>query len=150
MAQAVYTAGYEGLSVQQFVRRLRDAQVGTVADVRIVPLSRIPGFSKNVLAAKLKRAGIQYVHVKSAGNPCRDVDDSLAAYRKHLRKDRSGVIDLQRVIREAVGPVCLLCFEAEAEQCHRGILVEQSREGSSPVTGPILGLIGKPHSALAS
>ena len=40
-----------------------------IIDVRAVPLSRRPGFSKNVLAASLKEAGIDYVLLKGLGTP---------------------------------------------------------------------------------
>ena len=114
----VYSIGYQGLSVQEFIRKLEGAGIGLVADVRAVPLSRKPGFSKNVLAAHLKKAGIDYVHVASAGNPTH----SLKAYATHLRKDRTGVDDLQKVIAGR-RRVAVLCFEADPAECHRSLLL---------------------------
>ena len=120
----VYTMGYQGLQIREFVRKLKAAGVGVVADVRERPVSRFkPDFSKNRLAAHLGKAGMEYVHVRSAGNG----KDSLAAYRQHLKRDRRGVDDLRQVIRDAAArklAVCLTCYEGEVEECHRSVLVD--------------------------
>lgn len=47
---AIYTAGYEGLSIDAFIARLKQAQIDKVLDVREYPLSRKPGFSKKAFA----------------------------------------------------------------------------------------------------
>src|SRR5476649_1046545 len=57
----LYTFGYEGLGVGEFIDRLRTAGVGTVVDVRELPLSRKKGFSKQSFAEALRAAGIEYV-----------------------------------------------------------------------------------------
>src|SRR4028119_55833 len=65
----IFTIGYEGATQAELVAALRAAGVERVIDVRAVPLSRKPGFSKNVLAAGLAEAGIGYVHLKALGTP---------------------------------------------------------------------------------
>jgi uncharacterized protein (DUF488 family) len=117
----VYSIGYEGVDVKEFLRKLQTAGIGIVADVRAMPLSRKPGFSKNVLAAKLEKAGILYVHLKSCGNPDRA---SAAKYLAHLKKG-SGVFDLQKLISGAgKRRIAVLCFERDPEECHRSLLLE--------------------------
>lgn len=69
MPTRIFTIGYEGATQDQFIATLQQAGVVQVIDVRAVPLSRKPGFSKNVLAAGLKAAGIAYVHLKALGTP---------------------------------------------------------------------------------
>lgn len=59
---AIYTAGYEGLSIDAFIARLKQAQIDKVLDVREYPLSRKPGFSKKAFAQCLADAGIAYEH----------------------------------------------------------------------------------------
>ena len=66
----------------ELIAALQAAGVEQVIDVRAVPLSRKPGFSKNVLAAGLKEAGIDYVHLKALGTP--------PAGREAARKGRHG------------------------------------------------------------
>ena len=58
----IFTIGYEGTTMDAFLAALKGAGVEQVIDVRALPLSRRPGFSKNSLAATLKDAGIGYVH----------------------------------------------------------------------------------------
>src|SRR6478672_10740638 len=65
----VFTIGYEGATQKELIAALEQAGVARVIDVRAVPLSRKPGFSKNILAAGLREAGIDYVHLKALGTP---------------------------------------------------------------------------------
>ena len=50
-ARRIFTIGYEGATQDEVIAALQEAGVARVIDVRAVPLSRKPGFSKNVLAA---------------------------------------------------------------------------------------------------
>ena len=68
-ARRIFTIGYEGATQPELVAALKEAGVEQLIDVRAVPLSRKPGFSKNVLAAGLREAGIDYVHLKALGTP---------------------------------------------------------------------------------
>ena len=54
----IFTIGYEGVTQAQLIEALRAAGVEVLADVRALPLSRRPGFSKNILASGLREAGI--------------------------------------------------------------------------------------------
>jgi uncharacterized protein (DUF488 family) len=58
MADQIFTFGYEGLSLEVFIRRLEVVGVQTVLDVRANPLSRKRGFSKGAFSAALQTAGI--------------------------------------------------------------------------------------------
>ena len=44
---SLFTAGYEGLSLSQFLKQLNAASVEVLFDIRYRPQSRKPGFSKN-------------------------------------------------------------------------------------------------------
>jgi uncharacterized protein (DUF488 family) len=63
------TIGYEHDHQAEVIRKLKDAGVEVVIDVRAVPSSRRAGFSKNIFAASLKEAGIDYRHLKALGTP---------------------------------------------------------------------------------
>jgi uncharacterized protein (DUF488 family) len=54
----IYTIGYEATTMAEFLAALTRAGVERVIDVRALPLSRRPGFSKTSLAASLREAGI--------------------------------------------------------------------------------------------
>jgi uncharacterized protein (DUF488 family) len=67
--KAICTIGYEGGTVDAFIRVLKDAGVELVLDIRAAPVSRKKGFSKNQLAAHLTEAGIGYRHLRGLGTP---------------------------------------------------------------------------------
>lgn len=133
----LYTLGYQGVDVDTYVRTLREAGVGVVADVRETPWSHKPGFCKNALINELSKVGIDYVHVKSAGNPkenrrtAPDLAECLRRYKHYLVANPTGVVDLVRVVRSAAlqnRTVCLTCFEKDVKDCHRSILVSALRK----------------------
>ena len=102
----LYTVGYEGVALEQFVERLRLADVQVVVDVRDVPLSRKRGFSKTALSAALSKAGVQYLHIRELGcpKPIRDqyrLDGDwkqyTVAFMAHLRQQAAAVRDLAEV-----------------------------------------------------
>jgi uncharacterized protein (DUF488 family) len=128
----IFTIGYEGATQAELIDRLRAAGVTLLADVRAVPLSRRPGFSKNILAAGLREAGIDYVGLKALGTP----PDGRTAARRHDMATLRRVYDGQLALPEAMAqaamladmaserPTALLCFEREPACCHRSLLVE--------------------------
>jgi uncharacterized protein (DUF488 family) len=122
----VYTVGYEGLALEEFLQRLRDARLQIVVDVRELPLSRKRGFSKTALRAALAAAGLAYLHVRSLGCPKpirdkyrenRDWDAYTAAFMKYLREQSAAVGEVAAVCSSS--PTALLCYEADASRCHR-------------------------------
>ena len=140
----LYTLGYQGVDVDTYVQKLKAAGVGIVADVRETPWSHKRGFCKNALSSELSRAGIEYVHVRSAGNPkenrrtAPDLAECLRRYKHYLTENPAGVSDLVDVVRTAAArnrTVCLTCFEKDVRDCHRSILVNaiRRRVGIQPV-----------------
>lgn len=126
MDPEIYTFGYEGLSVEEFIARLRLASVQTVIDVRANPLSRKPGLSKKALALHLSEADIQYVHVVELGCPkaIRDryrADRNWGAYVRaflqYIAGQRAAVDCVASIARRS--RCCLICFEADFNFCHR-------------------------------
>jgi hypothetical protein len=133
----LYTLGYQGVDVNTYVRKLKAAGVGIVADVRETPWSHKRGFCKNALSSELSKAGIDYIHVKSAGNPkenrrtAPDLTECLRRYTHYLRENPAGINDLVQVVRIAASSnrtVCLTCFEKDVHDCHRSILVDAMRK----------------------
>lgn len=124
-----FTIGYEGRTVPEFIASLRRAGVDRVVDVRALPLSRRKGFSKTALGEALASNGIDYVHVREAGNPYRDrkndIEKCLALYTGHIKRNPDVVDAVDRLL---VGhKAALLCVEEVADRCHRSVLVKQLR-----------------------
>ena len=127
----IFTIGYEGTTVAEFINALRKAGVRRLIDVRALPLSRRPGFSKTALRGALEEAGIEYVHLKALGTP----PDGRAAARAGRHADLERIYTGQLELPEAIAqsalmlalanevPSALLCMEREPAHCHRSLLL---------------------------
>jgi len=126
-ARRIFTIGYEGATQPELIAALRRAGVERVIDVRAVPLSRKPGFSKNVLAAGFRDAGIDYVHLKALGTPPEGREaarkgrhDVLArVYAAQLDTPEAGAEAARMTALAEEKPSALLCFERDPAHCHR-------------------------------
>jgi len=128
----IFTIGYEGTTVPEFIAALDKAGVQRVIDVRALPLSRRPGFSKTSLGAALGEAGIEYVHLKALGTP----SDGRTAARAGRYSDMERIYEGQLELPEAMAqsaqmlelarekPSALLCMEREPAHCHRTLLLK--------------------------
>ena len=132
------TIGYEATTVERVVTALLAAGVARLIDVRAVPLSRKPGFSKRQLAAALHEAGIGYINLRGLGTPKSgriaarrgDFAAMRGIFAEHMRTDTARA-DLAHAIAIAdEAPSCLLCFEADAAHCHRLLVAEAMRPGA--------------------
>ena len=65
----IHTIGYEGIDMDRFLSMLCEHGIETVVDIRELPLSRKPGFSKKALADTLNLSGLEYVHIPDLGCP---------------------------------------------------------------------------------
>lgn len=127
----IFTIGYEGATMAEFVATLVAAGVEQVIDVRALPLSRRPGFSKSPLAASLAEAGIGYVHLKALGTPKEGRDAAKKGDVVTLERVYAGQLELPEAQAQAAimlalaaeRPSALLCFEREPAHCHRTLLL---------------------------
>lgn len=122
----LFTIGYEGRALEELIAILSANKIDRVIDIRELPLSRRRGFSKTPLGNALAGAGIEYVHMREAGNPYRKLKDAiprdelLAKYKMHIAGARDAVAN---VAGQAHGHrAALLCYEAEPAECHRSLL----------------------------
>lgn len=126
MTLPLFTIGYEGRSIGQFIDSLQSAWVGLLIDVREAPISRKPGFSKSALSAALGEAGIDYLHLRALGcpRPIRDrhrEDGDWARYTAdflaHLEQQQPALDQLIDCANDR--STALLCFESDFNRCHR-------------------------------
>lgn len=137
----IFTIGYEGATMADFLATLRKAGVERVIDVRALPLSRRPGFSKSSLAAELKAVGIDYVHLKPLGTPKPGRDAAKKGDRATLEAVYAGQLELPEAqaaaarMRELAAeiPSVLLCFERDPHLCHRTLLLEAEGQGAEVI-----------------
>ena len=132
MSAFLYTAGYEGTVIDEFVHRLIRERIETVIDVRELPLSRKKGFSKNSFSEILAKVGISYVHMKLLGDPregrlaAREgrVRDFERIFLRHLKAGPSQEAILQSIKIAKNSRSCLVCFERDHSKCHRHFVAE--------------------------
>jgi uncharacterized protein (DUF488 family) len=130
--ECIFTIGYEGATQAELIEALRDAGVTRVIDVRAVPLSRKPGFSKNVLAAGLGEAGIDYVHLKALGTPPAGREAARKGRMNEMKRIYADQLETPEALLDAAKladlaaekPSALLCFERDPAACHRTPLRE--------------------------
>lgn len=127
------TIGYESETQGAVIERLKRAGVEVLIDVRAVAASRRAGFSKTLLAASLKDAGIDYVHLRQLGTPKpgRDaarkghIAEMRAIFEGHLAEP-GAQLELAKateIAREK--KAALLCYEADHRGCHRAIVADR-------------------------
>jgi uncharacterized protein (DUF488 family) len=139
-AVPLYTIGYEGRTVKDLLGVFKQAKVERALDVRQLPLSRKPGFSRSALAAFLASRGIEYVGFPNLGTPpairnhhkkSGDFARLRRGYLAYLGSQEPAIEELRELA--ARGGCALLCFERNPAQCHRSILAEvlAARTGSA-------------------
>lgn len=124
----LFTLGYEGLSVEEYLVKLIENDVKVLCDVRKNAMSMKYGFAKSTLAKNCERFNIEYVHLPGLG-----ID---SGFRKEL-KTRQDYFDLfedykvrtlphtaseQGTVLAKLaekGRLALTCFESDHELCHR-------------------------------
>jgi len=132
MGLELFTIGYEGATIDNFISSLQTHNINCILDVRALPLSRKPGFSKTKLAGRLNQIKIQYIHLPELGTP-KDIRDELKSTRDYaafFKKMENYLADKKDAIRQAYNQVintrcCLMCFERLADQCHRKLVAEK-------------------------
>ena len=136
----IVSTGYEGRSIEDFVRAMKRNRVELVVDVRLNAVSRKRGFSKKALTAALAAEGIGYRHETGLGNPPENRDAFRAGwpaardrYRRHLENGAApcvqAVVDLVAHTR-----IALLCFEREHSECHRSCITDKIKGEFSAVS----------------
>lgn len=137
-APGLWSIGYEGLDIDSFVNSLLRCKIDVVADVRLTPISRKPGFSKTRLGCALENAGIGYTHLRGLGNPKENrapfwdgrLAEGKAQFRRVLRSP-AAQSDLDCLVNRAQqSRVAVLCFEKDETRCHRQVVLETACENS--------------------
>ena len=129
---AVYTAGYEGRSVDAFFNDLLKRGIHVVVDVRANPVSRKYGFSGLRLVEFCKKLGLQYRHVPTLGIPgaARAGLNGFTSYQRLLKRYEEAMLPERAAEVQEVGrfmqrqPSVLVCVEKDVRCCHRSRLAE--------------------------
>lgn len=131
-SKTVYTIGYEGKTVKEFVDELVRRGISRVVDVRSSPVSRKRGFSKTPLMKELMLARIDYISMPALGAPRElrrelrsgtlSLEEFFDLYREHLKKNHDALRELRSYVSTRTSAV--MCYEADWRQCHRSVIAE--------------------------
>jgi uncharacterized protein (DUF488 family) len=129
----LFTIGYEGISLEEYLLRLLKNDVKVLVDVRNNPLSMKYGFSKSQLKKYCINLGIEYIHIPEVGihgnqrqelNSQSDYDKLFAFYRtNNLPQTTTHQNEILKLLKQHKR-IALTCFEANICQCHRKHLAE--------------------------
>ena len=131
----IFSIGYEGKSIEQFIALLQQEDVRQIIDVRERPFSYKSGFSKSPLRDNLHKAGIEYHHIKELGTDKRsrdeykrtgDIKKLCVTYSKRL--DRSP--DQYNILLSLASnkTTALMCFENDYKGCHRQVIEQRLQD----------------------
>lgn len=129
----LYTIGYEGISLEEYLNRLIKNDVKVLVDVRNNALSMKFGFSKTQLKTFCASLNIEYLHIPEVGIQSNqrqelktqtDYDNLFDIYKtQNLKKTTSQQQEILNLLKMKKR-IALTCFEANICQCHRKHLAE--------------------------
>ena len=154
----LYTIGYEGLRMDAFASCLAGHGVETIVDVRQLPLSRKPGFSKTALAANLSQHNLGYVHRPELGCPksIRDQYRQNADWSEYTESFLNYIATKDEALSNLAGfasnnTCALLCYEADYNFCHRSMVADAvARRSKLTVSHLTPGAVKKAKAAQAA
>jgi uncharacterized protein (DUF488 family) len=133
MVDTVYTIGYSGFSIDDFVATLKSNHISLVIDVRSQPYSQwYSDYNEDVLGALLKHEGIYYRSYASEFG-ARQEDSSYYSPEGYLDFEKfakspqflQGYEKLVKSMKQDYR-FALMCAEKDPFNCHRAILVARA------------------------
>ncbi|TRX15936.1 DUF488 domain-containing protein, partial [Flavobacterium franklandianum] len=129
----LFTIGYEGVSLENYLNKLLKNNVKLLVDVRKNSLSMKFGFSKSLLKKYCESIGIDYIHIPEVGinsdqrqelNSQKDYDELFEKYKKTTLLETNSYQETIINLLTKYNRIALTCFEADVCQCHRKPLAE--------------------------
>jgi uncharacterized protein (DUF488 family) len=133
----LFTIGYEGISLEQYINKLIVNDIKILCDVRKNPFSMKYGFSKKPLKTACEGVGIDYIHIPEVGieSDKRHGLNTQADYDKLFKIYKLDTLPQQKAKQEEIllllknkKRIALTCFEANIHHCHRKHLAESISE----------------------
>lgn len=129
LTQELFTIGYEGISLEEYLNKLIINNIKILCDVRKNSYSHKYGFSKHQLQSSCEKVNIKFVHIPDLGinsnkrtklETQSDYEKLFDEYEKTTLKTEIKQLDYIYRLLESDKRVALTCFEASHKQCHRG------------------------------
>lgn len=137
---AVFSIGYEGLTIDSFLNKLIANNITLVVDVRNNPQSMKYGFSKKGFKQFVEKVGMKYIHIPELGIPSamrKGLGKSVShkalfkAYETKLLPKQETEIKQLLDLTSQDERIALVCFEADHHFCHRHTLIEHLQKNKA-------------------
>lgn len=124
----LYTIGYEGISLEEYLNKLIKYDIKVLCDVRRNSLSMKFGFSKNQLKNACDSINVQYRHFPELGiqsNLRKDLSsqsDYDNLFKIYVKNTISSTVNSQQILVDLIKEhkrIAITCFEADICKCHR-------------------------------
>jgi len=124
----LYTIGYEGKSLEEYLNILIKQDIRILCDVRKNAYSMKYGFSKKTLKNSVETVGMEYLHFSELGIvsddrknlTCQnDYNTLFETYEKTVLKSENLAIQQLFSHLKNKKRIALTCFEKSPEMCHR-------------------------------
>lgn len=132
-SNTLFSIGYEGKSLEEFVNKLIINNVSTLYDVRKNAFSMKYGFSKKQLIFALENVGINYIHEPNLGIESQkrkkletkeDYQILFEDYKKNnLIFKKLEINNLKEELSKK--NIAIMCFERDHKFCHRSKIEEK-------------------------
>lgn len=128
----IYSIGYEGKTMNEFINLLEDNKIVELVDVRNNAFSWKKGFSKKWLSESLADSNIHYINLPKLGAPPtirieikenQNPDKFFSDYSRWLKLNDPDLNFLDILARQRTS--AMMCVEANFKNCHRKILGER-------------------------
>jgi len=138
----IFTIGYEGRDIDSFLNTLIKNEINLLIDVRKNPFSMNFSFTKNKLKNYLEKTGIDYIHIPELGidGELRENLFTIKDYHNLFKQYEVTTLAQQheqiiRIIKlSEKHRAVLMCFEANKNQCHRGVIADNIEKQHGVVT----------------
>ena len=140
----IFTIGYQGREVDDFIEILKENEIDILIDVRFSAESQYkPEFSNKLLGKELRKSNIAYEHHPELGiphviqNPYKDGGLSFECLEQWYRWHIQNEVDFQALVEHLkdAGKTAMMCMEQYAKaqrdqkyHCHRHILANMINE----------------------
>lgn len=125
-----YTIGYQNKNINLFLQLLKKNGIRTLVDIRRNIKSQKENFSGVELDNILRQHQIVYVSLQLLGPPP-EIRYELYNTKNYIvffdkfRKYLNNNINYLEKMNKLTFPICLLCYEDKASECHRSIVAEK-------------------------
>ena len=131
MNGTIYTIGYSGFSIEDFVKKIKNNNINCVIDVRSSPFSKyFPQYNKEFVKKYLNNNNILYMNFLEFG--ARQTDPKFFNPKGYLDFEKytqslSFLHGTERVVNGIAKGynIALMCAEKEPSHCHRTIMISR-------------------------